>query len=167
MNGQFSNDYQKCTLFIAPNGNRVTSGTEVGQRFDLYCFSWDSTYCAGTATNDGSIYGALMSRQPLPPETEISFTPQDWVGTYAMDYDGWKGMLAITGVTPVTGSFTPTGGQKVAISGQVSGRELKLQVDFRSGPANYDLFYHTWGKGIFSGTTGSGSATYGVVGFAT
>ena len=165
VNGSFSDGDQKCTFFIAPNGDRVTPGSLTGQRFDLYCFSWDNTLCAGTTVNGGTTYGALMSRQPLPAEVPNTFSPQNWVGRYALNWDGWKGTLAITGISPVSGTLTPSGGQPQPVSGQVNGHELELQVHSGNSVSSYDLFYHTWEKGVISGTVGTGP-TYGVVGFA-
>lgn len=40
-----------------------------------------------------------------------------------------------------------------------------MTIAFPGNTQSFDLLYHTWEGGIFSGTTTLGGTTYGVVGF--
>jgi hypothetical protein len=165
VNGHFDDGYQHCALYIAPNTDRVTPGTETGQRFDLYCFSWDVEHAAGTTTLSNVTYGALLSRPALPPFVEKTFEPSDWVGTYAMNFDGWQGTLQITGMAPFAATYTDGNGKAYKATGSTSGHELKLTIPFPNYNQPFDLLHHTWEKGVFSGTTTSAGHTFGVLGF--
>ena len=152
-------------LLLAPDANRVAPGTLSGQRFDLYCFSWDINHAAGRTTSNGTAYGALLSRPPLPAERPGSFDVNNWIGGYAMNHDGWPGTLHITSVAPLAASYVDSKGQTHDVQGVVKAHELNMTIAFPGNTQSFDLLYHTWEGGIFSGTTTLDGTTYGVVGF--
>jgi hypothetical protein len=69
----------------------------------MYCYSWDIDHAAGYTTSGAKPYGALLSRTQLPAFVKKTFEQNDWLGTYDMNYDGWKGALTITSLEPVAG----------------------------------------------------------------
>jgi len=165
VNGSFSENGQQCTFYVAPDANRVAPGTLSGQRFDLYCFSWDINHAAGRTTSNGTAYGALLSRPPLPAERPGSFDVNNWIGGYAMNHDGWPGTLHITSVAPLAASYVDSKGQTQGVQGVVKAHELNMTIAFPGNTQSFDLLYHTWEGGIFSGTTTLDGTTYGVIGF--
>ncbi len=164
VNGHFEQDGQHCVLYIAPTPDRVTPGQEIGQRFDLYCFSWDGKLAAGTTTSTGGIFGAQLSRTALPAFVKNAFAPRDWIGAYAMNWDGWTGTLKITSIAPFAATLVQ-GTTAHAVRGTVDGHTLTLSVDVAGSKQAFTLHHHTWEVGIFSGTTVSGGRTFGVVGY--
>lgn len=140
VNGHFENNFSHCVFYIAPDGKRVQPGTEVGQRFDMYCFSWDIQHCAGRTTSGGQPFGALLSRPALPAFVKKAFAVGDWVGRYTVNHDGWPGVLTISSVAPFHAAYVDNTGKAQAVTGSINGHECKCTI---AGQA-YDLLYHTW-----------------------
>lgn len=162
VNGHFEQNYQHCVFYIAPDGNRVQPGTEVGQRFDVFCFSWDVGHAAGRTSWNNQPFGAVLSRPPLPAFQRKQFQVGDWVGNYAMNHDGWQGRLAIRSVNPLVAQYTDTAGHTYAVQGSVNGPEMKISIPFPGNLQGFDLLHHTWEVGIASGTTSWNGLTFGV-----
>jgi hypothetical protein len=167
VNGYFDQNGQHCAMWIATNPGKIKPGTESGQRYDMYCYSWDINYAAGRTNSDNQPYGVIMSRPALPPFVKKAFAVNDWIGTYAMNHDGWHGTLHITSANPLKGSYTDTNGKTWPISGNVGGKpyELSMTIAFPGAPQKFDLLHHTWERGIFSGTTVWDKQTFGVLGY--
>jgi hypothetical protein len=160
VNGQFDSGYQHCIFYIAPSNARVTPGSEVGQRFDMYCFSYDVGHAAGKTTWNNGSYGAMMSRPALPAQTPATFQMADWIGTYTMNHDGWMGTLTVNSVAPLTVSYKDSNGQ-YTVHGTVNQHEMAIVIAFPGNNQPFDLLYHTWEKGVISGTTTWGGQTFG------
>lgn len=161
VNGSFGENGQSCTFYVADSGDRVAPGTLAGQRFDVYCFSWDIDNAAGRTTSGGAAYGVVLSRKPLPPEHLAKFAVANWLGSYAVNHDGWRGTLRINSVTPFAATYTDDKGHTTVVHGTVEAHELKMTI----GSQPFDLLYHTWESGVFSGTTVWSGTTFGVIGF--
>ncbi len=165
VNGTFQQNYQHCTLYVAPSATRLAAIAATPQRFDLYCFSWDVQHAAGTTSSSGASYGAILSRPGLPGERSGKFAVNNWLGTYNMSHDGWMGKLTITGVAPFKATYSDSSGTH-PVSGSVNQHELKMTIAFPGNNQGFDLYYHTWELGVFAGTTAQGGQTYGVLGFS-
>jgi hypothetical protein len=171
VNGATAQNGQGLHFWIADTTDRVQPGAERGQEFWSYVFSWDPVNAAGSTVWDGMPYGVSLSRNPLPGDVTRGFVAADWLGTWALNWDGWRGALAITSVQPFAATLSTDDGRTIGINGGVDGnRPHALNVSIPLAPDNtqpFQLYAHTWEKTRLSGLTQWGGLNFGVQGVRT
>jgi hypothetical protein len=171
VNGYFADDGQSMVFWIADATSRIQPGTETGQRFDTYVFSWDPSDGAGRTTWQGTPFGVVLKRAAIPSKGSAPFHVNDWAGSYDMNHDGWRGTLTVQSVAPaVHVTYRDSKGTTLPVTASINSakpHELTLFIKFSNdNNQKFDLLHHTWEKGVFSGTTHWGGRAFGVQGFA-
>jgi hypothetical protein len=168
VNGVTSQEGQALHFWVADTTDKVQPGAQQGQEFWAYVFSWDPGLAAGSTRWDGSDYGVRLSRGVLEGTPSKGFGPDTWLGSWAMNHDGWQGTLDIRSTQPFAASYTSSDGNVLAVSGGPDGAQphiLRIGVAFDPGsPQQFQLFGHTWENDVFSGVTELGGRAYGVQG---
>ncbi len=172
VNGKFEEDGRKMVFYVASTTARVAPGTLTGQRHDLYLFSRDTTLAAGKTTWSSKPYGSQISRGDIPYTYGTGFNYTKWLGTWSMNHDGWRGKLyidVIGGTSSVSGRYVGSDGVTKTVVGTVDSanpHRLNLTIAFDSTNRQpFELLFHTWTGGTFSGVTQWGGKSYGVVGY--
>lgn len=166
VNGIVDQSGQRMQFWIADTTARVPAGAASGQRFTAYVFSWDPHNAAGVTLWQGTPFGVSLSRDKITGKPTKDFTRKAWIGSWAMNHDGWRGTLTISGVAPFTANYKRPDGATLSATGVfVSDHELNLTIDFGGGNKQpFRLLAHTWESTRFSGTTRWGGSTFGVQG---
>lgn len=176
VNGYFSDNGRSMIYYIADTINRVQPGTLTGQRFETYLFSWDRINAAGTTSWQQIPFGVASRRGPIPGKYSNKFEINEWKGTWSMNHDGWQGTLTINTITPlflgistVSGTYLTSEKKSLPFFGSIpTGRPhlITINIPFTSdNNQRFDLMYHTWEDGVFSGVTYWGGKKFGVQGF--
>lgn len=176
VNGYFVDGGQGMVFFIADTDARVVPGTLTGQRFDVWDFSWDPGRAAGTTSWAGSPYGVVLRRDAIPGSAGGGFDVSWWLGSWAMNHDGWSGTLTWEQRTPLpflgdllTGTYTQPGRAPIPVSGLLTpGIPHQCQVSIAFDASNdqpFTLLHHTWERDVIAGTTQWGGRTFGVQAF--
>ena len=179
INGRTISDSQ--TIEFSLEGAELADpGAMTGQRFTTSIFSWQVDIAAGTTRWSNIPFGVQLLRTPRPSMVrpdDNRFEPEDWIGTWAMNHDGWRGQLTIGsvgaprfGIRPVTAAYRDHGGivrpAKGALLGSM-GHALHLNIAFSgsgSGSQRFLLYVHTFDTVRFSGTTTWAGRPFGVIG---
>lgn len=134
-------------------------GTLTGQRFDVDQFSWTPDYTAGVTWSGNVPYGVALSRTALNAPYSSSFAKSEWVGTWNMNHDGWRGTLKITAVNSnntIAATYTSLDdGKTYSVTGSVNSsynHVLNFTIGY-STPQSFVLHYHTWDDKLASGYT--------------
>jgi len=168
VNGVTTEDGQGLHFWIADGTGRVQPGSELGQAFWVYVFTWDPANAAGTTLSNGSDYGVSLSRTPIPGTPSEGFDANAWLGTWDMNHDGWRGTLDIRAVQPFAAAYRPDDGGEFPVTGGPDAAQphiLRIAIPFSSeNPQQFQLFGHTWENDVFSGLTEWGNQAFGVQG---
>jgi hypothetical protein len=131
--------------------------------FTGYIFSWDHLVIAGTMLDnrDGNTY--MFHAQKSAVWTGTPATPtlgaESLAGTWSLEYDGWKGQLAISTVDSFTGgftgSYTAVDGRQYSANGTVSSdpRKFTLMIYFGTQPQTFNGFLYGHELQFAAGTT--------------
>ena len=175
-NGYFVDGGQGVVFFVADREGKITPGTLYsGQRHELYNYSWFPVMGAGKTHWNNIPFGSLVNRGAIPHRPSNSFSRSEWIGSWAMNHDGWQGTLTISAITPflwgmllVSGTYRTHDGRLLTISGSVNAAQnhvMSINIPFSAdNNQSFELHYHTWENGIFSGTTTWGGRKFGVFG---
>lgn len=178
VNGYFVDNGQGVVAYIADQQGKVIPGTlYVGQRHELYNYSWFPTLGAGKTYWNNIPFGSLVNRQPIPHKPSTTFDKDEWLGTWSMNHDGWRGTLTLNSITSsiwgsllVKGTYLAQDGRSLDIRGWINPNQqhvLNLTIPFAAdNNQSFELYYHTWENGIFSGVTTWAGRRYGVYGTA-
>jgi hypothetical protein len=174
VNGSFTEDGLGAAFTIADTSGRVQPGTSSGQPFGPYVFSWDPSNGGGTTTWSNTPYGVVLRRDDItgtPGHTDRNA----WIGTWAMEHDGWQGTLEITGFndtnlfvitnTTVDASYKASDGSIYPVAGTLDSavpHHLNLTIAFPGNNQSFDVYHHTWELDNFAGVTYWNGQTYGV-----
>ena len=175
VNGSFGENGRQSSAWVALTTARVVPGQPVGQPFNVYNFSWESTAAAGVCTWNNLVYGVIADRQPIAG-TSGSTSESGWIGSWDMDHDGWQGTLTITGLTtiplgflpPVTlveASYKASDGTVSAVTGTVDAADsqhLQLTIDFPGNSQPFQLYKFSLEQDNAAGTTVWAGSTFGV-----
>jgi len=177
INGSFGENGLQCNYWMAPNSDRVQPGQLIGQPFNVENYSWESTRCAGTTVWNNTQYGVILDRSMIPGRSGTS-DRNDWIGSWAMDHDGWQGTLTISGFLdinlpwPINLSFTIVQASYTAADGTVSGvggwldtnnqHHLSLTIAFPGNNQPFELYRFSWETDNAAGTTVWAGTTFGV-----
>jgi hypothetical protein len=170
VNGLTEDDGRTLHFWIADTTDRIPAGTPSGQEVHAHLFSWDPRNAAGHTTQQGVPFGVTLSRNPLDDPSfdraaRSGFEGRDWVGTWALNHDGFRGLLEIDSVDPLRARYTPPGGRPLPATGSVTAHRLTLSVDFAdTEPQLFRLLAHTGEHARLSGTTTWHGHEYGVQG---
>lgn len=168
VNGVTIQNGQGLRFWIADTTDRVQPGAQQGQEFRAYVFSWDPVNAAGRTTWNSIPFGVSLSRSPLPGANTNGFVARDWVGTWSINWDGWRGTLAVSSAQPLSATLTRSDGQVIGVGGSVdAGHPHVLHLTIPFSPDNaqpFQLYAHTWEKSRFSGLTQWGGMDFGVQG---
>jgi Papain family cysteine protease len=169
VNGLTSQDGQALHFWVADTTDKVAPGTQTGQEFWTYVYSQDCRKAAGTTTWGDSRFGVTLSRDAIDGTPSAGFEADAWLGDWAMNHDGWEGVLTITSVSPFAASYrTGWDGATVSVNGGLTGgadHYLELGIEFFPGnPQDFRLYGHTRENDVFSGITLWGGRVYGVQG---
>jgi hypothetical protein len=165
-------------FYINNAEGRIAPGTLQGQRFEVYSFSWDPIHAAGVTTWNNIRFGCILSRSATPGTYSNNFSRPEWLGTWNMNHDGWQGRLNLTNFidtdffffhsTKITGTYTTRDGRVLPAEGDLfRGTPHIITIHILFDASNnqlFDLTYHTWENGVFSGLTYWGDSTFGVFG---
>jgi hypothetical protein len=155
-------------FYVAPEVENAP-GTLAGQRFDAHAYGWDPAHAAGmTWFGASGEAGVHLGRAPFRPPYSNAFSPSEWVGTWDMNYDGWRGTLTIFSVTPAAGDYVVSAGYVgYGVSRPVTGTLERdrpgvahLSIDFGT-PQPFTLYHHFWEDKFASGYALAGGARYG------
>ncbi|MEV4317171.1 C1 family peptidase [Actinocrispum sp. NPDC049592] len=168
VNGVTAQNGQALHFWIADQPGKVQPGTASGQEFWAYVYSFAPTLAAGSTSWSGIPFGVSLSRSALPGRPTSGFVANDWIGTWAMNHDGWTGTLRVTSVAPFSASYTHEDGRTLAVTGGLDSAHphvIRARIGFAADDQRpFQLYAHTWEKDIFSGTTQWGGQNYGVNG---
>lgn len=176
INGKMSPDSQSIEFSIEDDAD-AQSGRMTGQRFDVSIFSRQVEVAAGSTRWKDKPYGVQLLRTPrhaaVAPDDNV-FDKQDWVGTWDMNHDGWRGKLIIHRVYDVRGSMRPVAAEYIDHGGEqrpargllMEGVDhaLHLEIRFPGHRQQFKLYLHTWDTVRFSGTTEWDRRQFGVIG---
>ena len=95
INGSFHENDLQCIYWMASNSDKVRPGQLVGQPFTVENFSWEATKCAGTTVWGDASFGVILDRSVIPIGSN-SGTSKEWIGSWSMNHDGWRGILTIS-----------------------------------------------------------------------
>jgi len=152
-----------------------------GLHFTGYLFTQDPVAIAGTMVDnrDGNTYAFYGGKDPYltGAGVEGSPGPASFLGRWAMNHDGWRGILEFTDVdlplmaiipSPrIYGTYTPEGGSPIPVSGTLNSdnpREIWFDIPFDAGdpqPFHGYLFSHE--TGLMAGTTEWSGMPFGFV----
>jgi len=174
INGSFAENGLECNYWMAPNSDKVQPGLSIGQPFNVQNYSWESTNGAGTTTWDSTLYGVIVDRSIIPGRSGTSDS-KDWIGSWAMDHDGWQGILTIRGfsdrrfpvgfLTMVLASYTAANGTVSKVSGllDVSNQNhLSITIAFPGNDQQFELYKFSRETDNAAGTTNYSDTTFGV-----
>ncbi len=128
-----------------------TPSTADDQKFDAYLFSWEPGTMAGITWWNGTPFGFYAGQNGVfrggPDFTPGAVSIDDFLGTYAMNHDGWNGTLELREVTGprlagsanLTGTYTGSDGRSHAVRGFVRGPSQSMPTDW--GPDHKIEFY--------------------------
>ena len=168
VNGKFTNDGRGMIYYIdfAHPGENAP-GSLVGQNFNTYVYSWDNVFSAGTTVWNSIPFGTFLTRNALPPVPySNNFNMNEWIGTWNMNHDGWKGILKINSLSGynISGQYT-LNGKTYALTGTIDSAKkhnLNLKIYFEGNTQPFSLYYHTWEDKFFSGLTTWNGSPFGV-----
>jgi hypothetical protein len=174
INGSFAENGLQCNYWMAPNPDKVHPGLPVGQPFNVENYSWESTCCAGITNWNGTPYGVILDRSAIPGNSGTS-DRNGWIGSWAMDHDGWRGTLTISGfvdmdlpwftLTTVRANYMAADGTVSAVTGLLDASNpghLSLTVMFPGNNQPFELYLFSWETDNVAGTTVWAGTTFGV-----
>ncbi|RMG45355.1 MAG: hypothetical protein D6723_18505 [Acidobacteria bacterium] len=167
-------DGHQVEFYIDWDNPNLDYGDLRGMRFTGYLFTRDHMYLAGTLVDnrDGQTYGFYAVKGDYLSGHGRTSTPRlrSYIGSWAMNHDGWQGTLDITAVRlsgRITGTYTPRGGSPLPITGTVNLRnirEVSFSIPFDPNhPQPFHGYMYSWETGIISGTTEWNGITFGFV----
>ncbi|MGC5172482.1 C1 family peptidase [Microbacterium sp. DT81.1] len=163
--GWFADAGQTAHLRIADIGGG-------GQDFTLSVYSNDVHLAAGDTSWAGIPFGAQIRRTPIEGAPADPFDRVDWLGTWEMNHDGWRGALVIDGIDPASGGAAlsyrrSTGEVRPAFGGVRSDHPHVMDFTIDFGPDNsaqtFTLQHHTRERGIASGFTTWAGRRFGAI----
>jgi hypothetical protein len=136
-----------------------------GQTITLRMFTGGdgaASYAIGQAMSQGKPYGVLLRRpteRPYPDYAHVaatSFSRDQWAAKFKVVFErGSVGSLEIAsndGFKTLTGQLVNSTNQSSKVTGQfVADNHVRFKTEGVIA-VDYDLFYHTWEKGVLSGT---------------
>lgn len=133
-------------------------GALTGQRFEADQYDSAPTHAAGSAWfgTDG-IAGLHLGRAALPMVYSNTFSTAEWVGTWDLDLNGTRSVLAISAVTATAGDYNLSAtvsfaGTTRAVTGTLERARPGIAHLVIDG-ANVTLRYHFWEDKLASGFT--------------
>lgn len=151
-----------------------TPGTMSGQTYYAHQYSWDPNYAAGHTVWSGNQYGVWLTRGADTSAYGNDFKKEKWLGTWAMNHDGWQGTLEIQRFEDagahwrIVGLYKDSGGVVKTMTGDLTkGKEHLASINILLSPSNnqaFTLHHHTWSTGLFSGYTFWAGARFGAHG---
>lgn len=166
VNGYFEENGRKLTFYIAYDSNRKAPGTLTGKKHVVYLYSRDKNRAAGNSYWKNIPYGTILNRSIIPYRYGRNFNKDKWLGTWDMNHDGWEGKLTFNsitssnGVNKVNGYYTTKKGTIKPINATLQDRNHVISMIMNNQPFN--LYFHTWTEGTFSGTVGYRNKWYGL-----
>jgi hypothetical protein len=149
-------------------------GAQRGKKFTGSLFTRDRTLLAGTLLDtDGQTYGFYATkgerlRGLAAPGDRVGFV--SYLGTWAMNHDGWRGTLTIGPPSAdgrFSGAYVAHDGRTLSVAGTIdpaNRRSIQFSIPFESAsPQAFSGYMHSWGRGIISGTTVWRGTTFGFV----
>lgn len=170
VHGYFKNGGRTMVFFIAPDGIRRPPGSLVGDPFEAHVLSFDPGNAGGVMTWSGTRYGLYLSRETLPKTETAPFTISSWLGSWALNLDGWRGQLKIHSVSTsgtVKASYTAQGGEETAVSAELDSSTshlMRVQLRFTDPGQRLSLYHHTQESGVLSGILADPGGRYGLQG---
>jgi hypothetical protein len=176
VNGYFTDNGQGMVFYLADREGKIVPGTLYsGQRHEQYNYSWFPTMGAGKTHWNNIAFGSLVNRRSIPHRPSNTFNRAEWIGAWNMNHDGWQGVLTINaissfiwGLLMVNGTYRTHDGRVLNISGWVNSTHqhiMSINIPFAADNNQaFELHYHTWEDGIFSGTTVWAGRKFGVFG---
>jgi hypothetical protein len=174
INGSFSENGLQSNYWMAPDANKVQPGQPVGQPFNVENYSWESTRGAGTTIWNNTTFGVILDRAAIPGSQGTS-AQNDWIGSWAMDHDGWQGTLTITGfntiefpfgeLTTVQASYTAANGTVSAVTGTLDPNDqqhLFLTIAFAGNEQPFSVYRFSWETDNAAGNTAWSGTAFGV-----
>jgi Papain family cysteine protease len=174
INGSFAENGLQSNYWMASNPDKVQPGLPVGQPFNIQNYSWESTSCAGITTWNGTRYGVILDRSAIAGSTGTS-DRNNWIGSWAMDHDGWQGILTISGfadveislsrLTTVQASYIAADGTMSAVTGLLdttNQHHLSLTIAFPGNNQQFEIYLFSWETDNAAGTTVGNGTTFGV-----
>ncbi len=143
-----------------------------GKRFIGYLFGWQSDLIAGSMASDNQPYGFYATKSTALSSQAAStgdINESDYTGVWAMNHDGWKGTLTISGVNSKTheikASYKSEAGKAQPVTGFITeGRKLSMDISFDgASPQPFSGMIFSWEKGVMSGSTNWNGQQYGWV----
>lgn len=147
-------------------------GEYKGKKFTGYLFTREPKYMAGTFYDTDTTYGFYATREDYLGSTPVSgiIDYSSYLGTWAMDHDGWQGKLEIFTVNPdngsVTGKYATQDGKELNVTGTVLAIKRIIFINIPFVPANpqqFIGFLHSWERGVMTGTTKWNGKDFGFV----
>lgn len=166
VNGYFEENGRKLTFYIAYDSNRKKPGTLTGKKHVIYLYSRDKYKAAGNSYWRNIPYGTILDRNTIPYRYGRNFDKNEWLGTWDMNHDGWKGTLTfnsitnVSGINKVNGYYTTQNGTRKTINATLQSKNHIISMTMNNQPFN--LYFHTWTSGTFSGTVGYRNKWYGL-----
>ena len=155
----------KIEFYIDFAGKNLEYGELLGKRFTGYLYTRQPDLMSGVLTDtDKNVYGFYATRQNYldskPASQNIDYA--SYLGTWAMDHDGWQGKLEVAKIDPANGNisaatYTDANGKKLAVSGKVyadNKRLIAFKIPFdAASPQWFSGYLHSWEPGILAGVT--------------
>jgi hypothetical protein len=176
INGSFAENGLQCNYWMAPNSDKVQPGQPIGQPFSIENYSWESTSCAGTTIWNHAKYGVILDRSAIPGRSGTS-NRNDWIGSWAMNHDGWRGTLTITGFTDIRlpwpnanliiahASYKAANGTVLLVSGLLdttNHHRLGLTIAFPDSNQPFEIYQFSRENDNAAGITTWSGMTFGV-----
>lgn len=174
INGSFAENGLQSNYWMAPDSNKVEPGLPVGQPFNVQNYSWESTSCAGITSGNGTRYGIILDRSAIPGSSGTS-DRNNWIGSWAMNHDGWHGILTISDfsdvelpgsrLTTVQASYIAADGTVSAVTGLLdtsNQHHLSLTIAFPGNNQQFEIYLFSWETDNAAGTTVGNGRTFGV-----
>jgi len=168
-------DGGRALQFAITDGPDTDPTSTNGQSFTLHQYSVDITQAAGDSSWRNIPIGAYVRRSNFQSRAGSNFTSAKWVGIWAMNHDGWKGVLKLNQVVPnpagsiILGQYQANNGTSKPVVGQLDSSHahvLRFTVPFSN--ENNQLFvlhFHIWSEDLASGYTFWQGQRFGVVAF--
>jgi hypothetical protein len=146
-------------FYVANTTSETTPGTLAGQPFELYVHGWDPQDASGYTWSGSVRYGSVLKRSTLSIPYDNAFSPWEWLGTWSMNHDGWRGQLQITGWSTsgsLWGTYTPQGGAAVPMTGTFDTARPTTATFTIGNPGstqNHYVHHFSWSRSFFAGLT--------------
>lgn len=169
VHGYFRNHGRTMVFHLAPDEVRRPPGTLEGQEFEAHILTEDLVNAAGQTTWNGTPYGLFLTRGELPSAKSVPFQPADWLGRWAFNHNGRRGVLEILNVGPdgVKATYAAAGGEADPIYArldELAAHMLHARLDSPKQDQWFALYHHTREAGVLSGVAAWAGEAWGVQG---